>query len=51
MKNLNKLEVEELTINQMEKTDGGFYHLILAGAAACIAAYVAGYVTGKAIFN
>ena len=51
MNNFDKLELIELSYNQMEETDGGFYNLIIAGAAACIAAYVAGYVTGKAIFN
>lgn len=51
MKNLDKLEVKELLINQMEETEGGFYALIVTGVAACIAAYTAGYFTGRAIFG
>jgi lactobin A/cerein 7B family class IIb bacteriocin len=51
MKNIDKLEIIELTKNQMEETEGGFYALIIAGVGACLAAYAAGYVTGKAIFQ
>ncbi len=51
MKNSENLELQELTLNQMKEIDGGVViPLILAGIGLCLAAYTAGYMTGKAIF-
>jgi len=52
MKNLENigLGLEELSSDELKKVDGGFINLILAGIGLTIAAYSAGYMTGKAIF-
>ncbi len=47
----NKFEVKELTNLELAEIDGGCATLLIACIGVCIAAYGAGYTTGKAIFN
>lgn len=50
MKNLNELELQELTEKECVETEGGVIALVLSGIGLCFAAYKAGYMTGSAIF-
>lgn len=50
MENLSNFDVQELDANQLQEVQGGWLALAMAALSLCIAAYGAGYVTGKAIF-